>query len=299
MKWAVVVPCNRPEGLDAFRKAWEPLLEAHDAQWFVVLDPPPDEAKVPTFIPRSTDMIRSWGFYEAWKAGAELILSLDDDTLPTDDPFTAYEEGFSREWPLSPYLSVGSLTDSGKEMRGFPHRSRGVQAALQYGGWNGVLDYDAATQIAGVPSEASFSRVCLPVPLGAALTGCAMNMAFRAEVTPIMWQLPLFEGRYNRFGDIWGGLLAKKALDVMGQVVLVNGKAQVRHERASDPQQNLVREAPGLQPNEGLWQRLEGSTYREITDSAARFFSEFDRDYSRYFTLCRNEWLACFDAGCS
>lgn len=307
----MVVPTNRPEQYKTFYQAWKPLFEKHDVRLIPVFDEPKTWAKLPWFIPRRTDMIRSWGFYEAWKAGSEFTLTLDDDVLPLFDPFVAYEHEFEHGSVCSPYFSVGSLTTSSLQMRGFPYGDRQrAEVAVQYGGWSGVLDYDAATQLVNTPSgDESFSSVVIPVPRGTPATTCIMNCAFRTELAPIMWQLPMLDGKYNRFGDIWSGLLQKKVLDSVGEVMLINGKASVRHERASNSFTNLEREAPGAEINEHLWGIVDWAIaansfsctqvhqipvvnyYRLVTQGVANAFPE---DYAQKFLMARDEWLELF-----
>ena len=166
---------------------------------------------------------------------------------------------------------------------------------MQYGGWDGVLDYDAPTQLAGVNANEVFHPVVMPVPHGVPVTGCIMNAAWRTEYAPIMWQLPLHAGKYNRFGDIWAGLFAKKVLDSEGKVMVVNGEATVRHERASNPIVNMEREAPGIPVNEDLWAALTGGDYRTVTDSAHKFFKTHDHEYALHFRDARDEWLRLYD----
>jgi hypothetical protein len=290
----VVVPSCRPDSLKEFLAAWDNLFQRNDVGLFVVEDQPPWK-DIPEFIPRRTDMIRSWGFYLAWKAGYQYILTLDDDVRPAGNPFKAYGDVFDSGAPLSPYLSVGALTTASVEMRGFPFGDRKpVEVALQYGGWNGVLDYDAPTQLAGVSTEEYFSPVNLPVPRSTPVTGCIMNCAFRAKYAPFMWQLPLLDGRYNRFGDIWSCLIAKRTFDWMGKAVVINGKASVFHRRASDPVKNMEREAPGIPVNEHLWEHLEEGDYEQVTESAYRYFVYIDREYAEHFRKSRDEWMKLF-----
>src|ERR1044072_5911553 len=105
-----------------------------------------------------------------------------------------------------------------------------------------------------------------------------MNCAWRTAYAPIMWQLPLVDGKYNRFGDIWSALFPKRTPDLYGVGMVVNGQATVTHERAADPIENLEREAPGVRINEEMWallQAIDGretlpDTYRPATDAAIR-----------------------------
>ncbi len=303
-RWGVVVPTCRPAEFERFLKAWEPLFAEHEVTVYPVRDEPASWESWPDWVPRRSDMCRSYGFWQAWKNGHEFTLSLDDDVRPIGwrsgksaiDIFDEYERGFDQTWPCIPYLSVGSLTDSNREMRGFPYEGRGARCMVQYGGWDGVLDYDGKTQLAGVPDSAQFAQAVIPVPRGCAVTTCAMNVAFRTEFTPCMWQLPLLEGRYNRWGDIWSGLIQKRVLDARGEVMLVNGRASVLHERASDPARNAEVEAPGMPLNDHVWKELDrGFTkYRDLALCLGDALSY--RDYPKdWFVDCLDQWLALFD----
>jgi hypothetical protein len=316
MSWSVVVPTNRPEQFLQFLQAWQALFEKHSVYLICVQDNPGHFDDLLTnitdygiegevhhwgtikahYVPRRTDMVRSWGIYRAWRFGSTYTLTLDDDVRPDGDLFAAYERVFEAGAVCSPYLDVGSLTSYGKPLRGFPYKDRALkEVVVQYGGWEGVLDYDAPTQLAGVNEFEEFHPVVLPVPHGVPVTGCIMNAAWRTEYAEIMWQLPLYAEKFNRFGDIWAGLFAKKTLDAMGKVMVVNGAATVRHERASDPLKNLDREAPGIPVNEDLWANLEGHDYQSVLDSAQWFFKRHNHEYALHFSKASQEWVRLFD----
>ncbi len=306
-KWAVVVPTCRVAQYQQFLQAWRPLFEKHQVRLYPVHDDGVWEGW-PDWVPRRSDMCRSLGFYRAWVDGCEFTVSLDDDVRPIRnvDIFAEYEHGFSNTWPCTPYLSVGALTDSCQQMRGFPYENRDARCMVQYGGWDGVLDYDGRTQLELGDSVGhdSFASAIVPVPRGCAVTTCAMNMAFRTEFTPCMWQLPLLEGRYNRWGDIWSGLIQKRVLDERREVMLINGRASVLHERASDPARNARVEAPGMSYNEGMWDNLDYITHRldglipfytQVVRAYADFFRENDEeDYFRHVLASCDQWLALF-----
>jgi hypothetical protein len=306
VSWAVVIPTNRPDRLTRFLDAWGPLFDRHNVQVSVVVDDQATWDKMPSFIPRRSDMIRSLGFLRVFhREDIDYVLTLDDDTLPIAtlngrDIFEQYQRVFEAGAPLSDYLDVGALTTSGLQMRGFPYGDRKpATVAIQYGGWHGVLDYDARTQLAHPRGPERFSETVLPVPRGTAVTGCIMNCAFRREVTPIMWQLPLLEGRYNRWGDIWSGLIQKRVLDRIGQVMVINGKASVLHQRASDPNVNLERETPGIPFNENMWRWIKPdhdatgmvAAWMRATDLMAMRFEESDPKYAHLFRESRDAWI--------
>jgi hypothetical protein len=314
----VVVPTCRPAQLESFLEAWQPLFEKHDVLPLIVHDNEEGWATIPEWIPRGTDMIRSWGIYQAWREGREFTLTLDDDVRPLYVPaksasahserevidiFAEYEAAFSRPSFCSEYFSVGDLTTDGSAMRGFPYRDRAsAMPAIQYGGWYGVLDFDAATQLVGMPhDDHEFAPVCIPVPKGAAVTTCIMNAAWRTELAPIMWQLPMVDGKYNRFGDIWSGLLQKKILDHFGLVMLINGAASIYHSRASDPITNLEREAPGIRINETLWEHLGAWAFGDTMEDAYRSIvhrfaqhPQLDPEYAEHLEEVSDRWLELF-----
>lgn len=321
MSWAVITPTNRPEEYVKFLEAWQPLFEKHEVELFVCQDNDknypeiadaladvPFNYKLLTWkdirakhIPTRTDMVRSWGFYEAYKRGCDYMLTLDDDVRPIGDVFEAYEEQFEQGSVLSEFLSVGALTTSGLEMRGFPYKDRVKKpVAVQYGGWNGVLDYDAATQLAVPKDDEGFFQVTMPVPKGSLATCCIMNTAWKREYTPIMWQLPMLEGRYNRVGDIWSGIFIKRVLDSIGAVMVINGKASVIHDRASNPYNSLQKEAQSVVINDFLGESVTCTSedileaYRQVTDAANAYFTKHDKDYAEHFIKARDEWMSLF-----
>lgn len=324
MSWSVVVPTNRPRRFVGFMRAWGELFARHDVHLFVMQDLPSGDPAIHgalgqvshpvtalcweevglTTIPRHTDMIRSWAFYEAWRCNPNgLTLTLDDDVLPVGDVFAEYEQTFDRGAVVSEFLDVGALTTSGLQMRGFPTRDRQPRTvAVQYGGWDGCLDLAAATRREHPDlTGAAFAEIAVPVPKGAAATCCMMNCAFRTAITPIMWQLPLLDGRYNRIGDIWSGLFIKRALDAGGQAMVINGRAKVLHEQASDLTRSLSDEAASVELNDLMWDALPevvgGSmldAYIEVTDRAAALLAKSDVAYSDHFVQARDDWLRLF-----
>jgi hypothetical protein len=308
--WAIVIPSNRPDRLTEWRADWEPRLKlwGHDVQVYVVEDAPPWPG-IPDWVPKRTDMIRSWGFYLAWRDGHRRILSMDDDVRvrPVSwhghhaDPLAAYDEGFRIRWPVSSCLSVGALTNTGLQMRGFPTEGRGHRAAIQYGGWDGVPDLDGETQLTYPDTRSYFEPVVMPVPKGCAVTTCAMNFAFERDYTPWCWQLPVCEEgprRYDRWGDIWSGLVQKRLCDLHEVAMLVNGRATVRHERASDPRVNAAKELPGRGPHEGLWEAIcdgAGDEPFDVFSALIDHVGDLDSEWHDHAMRCLDSWLELFE----
>jgi hypothetical protein len=104
--WAVVVPTNRPDRLDGFLDAWGPLFDRRNVELFIVRDEPETWAQLPDWVPRRYDMIRSWGFLQAYRTDVDYVLTLDDDVRPISslngsDIFEQYERVFRSGAPLS------------------------------------------------------------------------------------------------------------------------------------------------------------------------------------------------------
>lgn len=324
-KWAVVVPTCRPDSFENFMQEWNSLFKKHNAKVFVVFD----GDSCPTYegthmcldwssenpvedysiFPVNTDMIRSLGFYHAWKEKPEYILSLDDDVYPIADIdiFEEYEKVFNSKVSVSSYLGIHSLTTCPYELRGFPYHSRDGEVAVQYGGWAGVLDHDGVTALSeqnNLKRNEAFYPITMVVPNGAAATCCAMNFAFKRKYTPLFYQLPLLGNAFNRFGDIWSGLFAKKILDAAGAAMVINGKASVAHLRKSNVFDNIAKESIGLKLNEELWDNLDligdfediKIAYLDIIDSASTYFylSGYT-EYSEGLSISAEKWISLFE----
>ena len=313
MKWALVIPSNRPDNLADFFTAWGPTFEKHNVVPFVVHDSPDTWATLPSFIPRRSDMIRSWGIYQAWEtSGFDAIVSLDDDVRPdpTIDIFNEYEKQFYTPVVVSNVFNVAEFTSTPEVvMRGYPRDKMTPRlVAVQYGGWGGVPDYGAFDAPFNT-EEKTFAYRNQPIPVGTGVTGCIMNTAWLADFSPIMWQLPLLDGRYNRYGDIWSGFFIKKVLDVCDYGLTISGRASVIHTKASDYVNNMLRETSGLHINNRMWDIVNArgytpgtnydiiDVYVQVTDDASNAFAAVgDTEYRDHFLRSRDEWVELFIA---
>lgn len=103
---------------------------------------------------------------------------------------------------------------------------------------------------------------------------CGMNAMWRREAIPLSYHLlmgrsyrstppsvPRFEADlttlpFDRFGDIWCGIIQKRICDHLGWIVS-SGTPYIHHDRASDPFANLRKEANGIAENETFWERID------------------------------------------
>ncbi len=275
---ALVVPTNSPQRLAEFLEAWAPW------PWdriIVVLDGPPapliipaglaDVAAVrlechswadidaalpdPSIISREDSAIRSYGFWRAWAAGAEIIFTLDDDCFPIGEGFVeAHRENLYR-------TPAWQSSVAGMRVRGLPYRNPGIlrDVHVSMGLWRGVPDIDAITTLAAtgepVASLGAVHTRVMPSAQYFPLSG--MNVAFRREVACLMYFPPMGRGRpFRRFDDIWCGLALQRIFRHLG-LSITCGEPVVDHRRASDPFVNLEKEAPGIVANEHLWETID------------------------------------------
>jgi Reversibly glycosylated polypeptide len=279
----VVVPTIREDCITRFLALWRQDL-AGAARLIVVEDGPERSFAIPGdvehycwrdirrdlgcgewIVSRRSDAVRSYGYWLAWRDGADVIWTLDDDCYPEQAHRGKYLRTItgllSRDAPQDTWHNTlpGSC---GLYPRGYPYGIRGARrpVMLHHGLWSHVPDLDGATQQAS-PGFRLRPRVTASVVPHGLFPMCGMNLAWRAELTPVLY-FPLMgqhpNGRpwgFHRFGDIWAGLLAKRICDHLGWAV-TTGAPSVRHSRASDPEVNAALEAPGIAAHETFWPRI-------------------------------------------
>lgn len=274
MKIAVIVPTIREESLKKFLLAWQDLFLKHNINLYIVHDgeKPYLEKRIPfkevelktvkdvmgeysDLIFNFNDGVRNLGFAEAYKDGNQYIISLDDDVLPYGDTIQDHLNVLQSKKPISFINSVEDIY-----MRGFPYWAREEAPVMfSHGLWHGVYDFDASTQLVlGTPTP---KHIKMPVPKGIMMPVCVMNVAFNRNALPYYYQAPMY-GDINRFADIWSGWEVKKWLD-KNNWAMVNGYATVRHERASNPFKNLIKEAKGVEMNENYTQGIYDKYYKD------------------------------------
>ena len=321
-----VVPSCRESCLHDFRGAWEGtadwdrLLVIEDAprrsfhlpdsawhcSWHEIEEALGDDAWI---FSRRDSAIRAFGLLLAWRHGADLVVTLDDDCYPRAGlPICRAHELAMRSHPRW----VPSVP--GMRTRGLPYRNLGeLPVVANMGLWAGVPDLDAVQGLSdlGAATRGDYeppagSRV---IPAGQYFPLCAMNLAIRREAIPLFYFPLMGQGwPYRRFDDIWAGVLAKRALDHLGWRISVGGP-HITHVRASDPFANLVKEAPGVAANETFWELVDGIELRARTAAgcmaelgaglaaAARRAPRDDGDYLDRLGRALEVWASLFGAG--
>lgn len=208
--------------------------------------------------------IRSYGFYKAFKMGADVIITLDDDCYPVDKKFIKkHLENLSLKAPDDWFPTYPGL--KWIYTRGFPYGIRGKkEVMISHGLWSGALDLDAKTEIKlpKLLNEKAYPQITQFVPPESFYPMCSMNLAFKKEITPVMF-FPMMgfgsDGKswgFDRYDDIWAGIFSKKIMDHLNLSV-VNGSPFIEHRKASLTKHNQIKEYKGMEVNEHLWEAVK------------------------------------------
>ena len=306
----LVVPSNRFEQLNEWIDAWNPVKDWD--KLIVVWDGHERPPIVGTdlilswddinyrlgadawIISRKSSAVRVIGYLAAWQMGADYVATIDDDCRPTGDRlFESHLKAMNEQ-------TQWFNTTPSHRPRGMPYRNIGEHAniIMNVGLWRNVGDWDAATSLA---CEADLTRYDPPaetriVPHGQYLSVSSMNLAYDREALPLAYMPPMGKNSpYDRFEDIWSGLVAKRICDHLRWSVTV-GPPIVEHARASDPFVNLVKEAAGVGVNEWLWERVDqidlvGSTPCECLAEIADAFQQWDENYFQHYGKALEVWI--------
>lgn len=227
-------------------------------------------------IPHRSDAVRSYGVYLAYQQDCQYFITLDDDCYPHYDQRNS--DGYFVEGHIQNLKSFSAPqvawvnTIQHYKPRGYPWgeitATRSAQnVAISHGLWVNVPDFDSITALSTAKKDQYYDHVYdVIIPNNHFFPMCSMNLAWTRAVTPIMYFLLMGEDEngqkyvYDRFGDIWCGLFAKKIIDHLGKSA-VSGSPYIYHDRASDSFVNLQKEAPGIKLNEVLWRDVDAMKF--------------------------------------
>jgi hypothetical protein len=285
-------------------------------------------------VPEASHAETSFGLLYLWANDFEYGVFIDDDTRPhMDEDFfgthlsnLAYEGDIERIQSDEQWVNVlhRNADEHGLYPRGYPYsamgetveidRTRVENVVASQGLWTNVPDLDAARiladgdlrgQAATRLSRDDYGETFVAAR-GQYLTVCSMNFAFRREVIPAFYQLPMDDNPWNvgRFDDIWSGVFLKRACDVLG-VDIVNGAPLCEHNKAPRSTFGDLRsELPALECNEHLWKIVDDAangadSYAEAYTAMADALAESDwNDYENgeflaYVGEHMHDWLSC------
>lgn len=222
-------------------------------------------------FPKKNGACRDFGFYVAWKQSEpnEIIVALDDDCEVYHPNFAQAVESMltTAKRPLATcegtHLNILDLYEdvpANLFPRGFPYSARGHSrtqvkgessgdVVFSLGLWKNVFDVNAIDKIKGpqyVFPDARLKADSFLLDTGKLVSVCSMNMQFRREVIPAVYQLPMHvpvlpHWVIDRYGDIWGGFVLKALIDRRGQAMAV-GEPMIRHLKEGDFQRNIWQE---------------------------------------------------------
>jgi len=288
-------------------------------------------------VPAASHAQTSFGLLYMWAHPQfEYGVFIDDDTLPHDeeDFFGRHMRNLAYEGEIEAVSSdeqwVNVLyqraDDHGLYPRGYPYAAMDESVettatevddvVASQGLWTNVPDLDAVRilmdgdldgQAQTRTGREDFTNDFVAAE-GNYLTVCSMNLAFRREVIPAFYQLPMDDNEWEvgRFDDIWSGVFLKRACDVLDSQIY-NGYPLCEHNKAPRSTfDDLTNEVAGLELNEHLWEIIadvggDATTYAGVFEAMGRELAA--GDYSSYnngafFNHVGEhmlDWLDCLD----
>ncbi|MDT3435359.1 alpha-1 4-glucan-protein synthase [Haloarcula sp. 1CSR25-25] len=287
-------------------------------------------------IPEASHAQTSFGLLYMWANGYEYGVFIDDDTLPHEDAdfFGTHMENLAYEGEVETVRSdeqwVNVLyqneDDHGLYPRGYPYAAMDETVETEttevddvvasQGLWTNVPDLDAVRILmdgdlrgqAQTRTTAEDFGDDFVAAEGQYLTVCSMNLAFRREVIPAFYQLPMDDNEWDvgRFDDIWSGVVLKRACDVLGKQIY-NGDPLCEHNKAPRSTfSDLTNEVHGLELNEHVWEIVDDAgsdadSYAEVFEAIAAAMADgdfSDWENGAFLNYCGEfmlDWLGCLD----
>jgi len=286
-------------------------------------------------IPEASHAQTSFGLLYLWANDFDYGFFIDDDTLPHSDFdfFGTHFDNLAYEGEIESVRSderwvnvlYQNVDDHDLYPRGYPYSAMDEDRRVgttevddvvaSQGLWTNVPDLDAVRILmdgdlqgqAQTRTSAEDYEGNFVAERGNYLTVCSMNLAFRREVVPVFYQLPMDDNRWDvgRFDDIWSGLFLKRACDALDKRI-VNGYPLCEHNKA--PRStfgDLNNEVPGLELNEHVWEIVDdvgddADTYAGVFRAMAEALAEGDFDYENaaFLNYCGEymlDWLAVLE----
>jgi len=287
-------------------------------------------------IPEASHAQTSFGLLYLWANDFEFGVFIDDDTLPHEDAdfFGTHMENLAYEGEVETVRSdeqwVNVLyqneDEHGLYPRGYPYAAMDETVETEttavddvvasQGLWTNVPDLDAVRilmdgdlqgQAQTRTSAEDFGEDFVAAE-GQYLTVCSMNLAFRREVVPAFYQLPMDDNEWavGRFDDIWSGVFLKRACDVLGKQIY-NGDPLCEHNKAPRSTfSDLTNEVHGLELNEHVWEIVDeagedADSYAEVFEAIASALVDGDFgdwENGAFLNYCGEfmlDWLSCLD----
>lgn len=331
----VVIPSARSVSLDYLKpliEAGARFIVVDDSEGNITVDHPQfavytwkDQERLlgdlKIAIPRKNGACRDFGFYIAWKESdpGEIIIALDDDCCVEEEDFAAQVQstlskgtkpvaaGKGKHFNI---LNCYSNTEKDIYPRGFPYSMRAEyqpwafdqqisgDVTFNLGLWREIFDVNAIDKLRGPQyryPDAELVHDSVVVPEGALVSVCSMNMQFRRELIPAVYQLlmhvEVMPGWViDRYGDIWGGFILKTLMDLKGEQMAV-GAPMIRHLKEGSYERNIWQEHICHLVNDEFIAILERA--REVIQPSdylsmmAQLTDIFEKEYEGYSTILK------------
>jgi len=285
-------------------------------------------------IPEASHAQTSFGLLYLWAGEFEYGVFIDDDTRPHEgrDFFGTHMDNLHYQGSIESvesdeqWVNVLYGTDTDLYPRGYPYSAMDEavrtetttvsEVVASQGLWTNVPDLDAVRILmdgdldgqAQTRLEADDYGEDFVAAPGQYLTVCSMNLAFRREIVPAFYQLPMDDNPWDvgRFDDIWSGVFLKRAADLLGKQIY-NGAPLCEHNKA--PRStfgDLANEVAGLELNEHVWELAdrvgEADSFADALERVADELLAADAsDYENgkflaYVGEHIHDWLDCLAA---
>nr|7XPS_A Chain A, Transglycosylse [Marinactinospora thermotolerans]7XPS_B Chain B, Transglycosylse [Marinactinospora thermotolerans]7XPT_A Chain A, Transglycosylse [Marinactinospora thermotolerans]7XPT_B Chain B, Transglycosylse [Marinactinospora thermotolerans] len=261
---------------------------------------------VPDLIPYHSDNRRNVGYLMAWMEGFDVIVSMDDDNLPTTDDFVERHQVVCqgpRTQPVTAssdgwFNNCALLEVEPTEVfpRGFPFHARPAHAQartsvcerpadvrINAGLWLGDPDVDAITRLAVRPNALAHSGGSVVLAEGTWCPVNSQNTAVHRDALPAYYFLrmgqPVDGVPMERFGDIFSGYFVQVCAQHLGHAVRF-GDPVVEHPRNEhDLLDDLHKEVPAVRLLDDILDHLrdhplEGGDYLETYESLSYALQE-------------------------
>jgi len=286
-------------------------------------------------VPAASHAETSFGLLYMWAGDYDIGFFIDDDTLPEPgyDFFGRHLDNLAFDGEIERVTSderwvnvlYQNVDDHELYPRGYPYSAMDEtvetdttevdDVVASQGLWTNVPDLDAVRILmdgdlqgqAQTRLDADDYGEDFVAAEGDYLTVCSMNLAFRREVIPAFYQLPMDDNPWDvgRFDDIWSGVFLKRACDVLGKRIY-NGAPLCEHNKA--PRStfgDLNNEVPGLELNEHVWEIVDevggdADSYAGVFEAMADAMvdGEFDYENAEFLEFVgehMHDWLDCLD----
>lgn len=321
----VIIPSNRKINLEYFQPLIDSgarFIIVDDSDGSIKVDHPQfkvynwgDRKKMLGHLdigfPKRNGACRDFGLYIAWKTGdpGEIIITLDDDCKVYHADFAQKVERAlsNKARPVvtthGKHLNILNLyhgTSSQLFPRGFPYTSRvdykGItfsepkqsNVTFSLGMWKGIFDINGIDKIQGPQyslPDAELKYDSVIVEKSKLISVCSMNMQFRKEVIPAVYQLPMHVEvmpgwGVDRYGDIWGGFILKTLMDIKEEAMAV-GEPMINHLKEGNYNRNIWQEHIGHLVNDEfvnilaeLKEDLKPEAYLNMMETLSEGFRE-------------------------